>query len=309
MNQPTVRLVLAAALFLFIPLWAVNAAAGDVKGALRYVPSNAFAVVGVDGDQVKKSVLYKKAVEIALKERGAKRELEKLRKATGINLLRDIRSLVVAFDPQVLQDEDKFLAVVEVPVNQAKVLAFMRQEGATVEQRHGMGGTYYLLGRKQDGALAFRGKFIVVGARDVFERGMKKTGPGFKLAAQLRKVSSRALFAAADTPKSLQKKLAREDKNLGQLQALAAGADVSLGLKLDAFAQMATAAAARELEKMATMGLNQARKQPEVQQFGLGKVLNGITITAQGRELSGKLRLSSADLRNLIDTVTKLVGI
>jgi hypothetical protein len=309
MNQPTVRLVLAAALFLFIPLWTVNAAAADIKGALKYVPSDAFAVVGVNGDRVKHSVIYKKALEIALKERGAKRELDKIRKATGINVLKDIRSLVIAFDPKVIQDDDKFLAVVEVPVNQAKVLAFMKREGAKLQTRQGMGGQYYLLGRQQDGALAFRGKFIVVGDREVFERGMKKTGPGFKLAAQLRKVSSRALFVAVDPPKKVRQKLAKEDKNLGQLQALAAGAEVSPGLKLDAFAQLATAGAASQLEQMATGGLNQARNQREVKQFGLDSLLNGITITSQGRELTAKLRLSSADLQQLIDTAIKLIGI
>ena len=66
--------------------------------------------------------------------------------------------------------------------------------------------------------------------------------------------------------------------------------------------------AASQLAKMANTGLSEARSQPEVKQLGLGKLLNGITVTAQGRELTAKLRISSADLRQLIDTVTKLIG-
>lgn len=309
MTKRSLRLVLAAAVCLLIPLWAATAAAADIKGALQYVPNDAFAVAGVNGDQLRKSPIYQKAVQIALKEPGAKKDLARLRKATGIDVLKDIRSVVVAFDPKVVRDDDQFLAVIEVPVNQAKVLAFMQQEGAKYATKVGPSGKYYLLGRKQDGAMAFRGKYVIIGSKDVFDKAMRKTGPGFKLSTKLRKVSGKPLFAAGEVPPKLKKKLTREDKNLGQLQSFAAGADLAAGLTLDAFATFATAAAANKLQQMANMGLKEARNQPEVKQLGLASVLNGISITGAGRNLNGKLRISSKDLNQLIDTVTKLIGI
>jgi len=309
MTKRSLRLVLATALCLFIPLWAATAAAADIKGALQYVPNDAFAVVGVDGDKLRTSPLYKKAIQIALKEPGAKKDLERLRKATGIDVLKHIRSVVVAFDPNVVNDDDQFLAVIEVPANEAKVLAFMKKEGAKYEAKMGPAGKYYLLGRKKDGAMAFRGKYIILGAKPVFDKAMRKTGPSFKLKTQLNKVSGRTAFVAADVPYKLRQKLAREDKNLGEVQSFAAGADLTMGLKLDAYAKLASAAAASKLSQMANMGLKEARKAPEVKQLGLASLLNGISVSAQGPNLNGKVQISSADLNKLIDTVTKLIGI
>ncbi len=306
-----VRRSLAALVVLLVGLLTVSSAsAADINGALKFVPKNAFAVVGVNFDGLKKSPVFKPAVDMVLQQSGAKRELKKVKAETGLDVYRDVKGLVAVFTPEFMKDDDNFLVIAQMKVSEKRLVAFMNKTGAKLKPRSGPHGKFYLIGRRGKGALAFRGKYVIVGAAPIVKRALAKpNGAKGKLLQLDRKATKQALFMLAHVPKKLQKELAREHKDLAALENFAASLSVAGGgIKLRMAGQLGSIAAASRLASFLNKSLAQGKKDRSLKKLGFAKYINAVKVGRGGKKVLIKLRLSKHDLKNILATIKKVAA-
>ena len=298
MTTRLARRVLVAAVLLFVPLLTSTAFGADLQGALKFVPADSMAVITVNGDKVKASPLFAKAQKMLFAEEPkAKKNLNKMKKATGFDVFRDVKSAVIAFGPRIDKDDDDFVAIIEAKISEKKIVAFIKKEGGKIKKV----GNSYQLGRKGDGRMAFSGKYVVVGGEKAFARAMKKQGGNAALNAELKQFSGKDVAAAAILTPKMKKQLAREDKAFGKLNSIAAGLNVTGGLNLEAVGTFASAKPASKLANIANKGLTEVKKAREVKRMKVGGMLNKINVSSNGKKLTGKLRLTQRDVSKLIE--------
>ncbi len=308
MNHRLFRRVLMIALLLFVPLSGTSAWAGDVDGALAYVPQTSFTVIVAKMDRVKKSPIFEQAKQMLFaNEPKAKENIDKLKRETGFDVFADVEVLVVALGENITHDDDDFVAIVETKVNEAKLVAFIKKEGGKLEKKNDAAGGHYVLGSDKKSRMAFRDKFVIIGGQKAFDAAMKKQGMAAGLKARLDSVKSYDVYAAALTNPALRDKLGKEDPQLGQVDKASAGINLVSGLDVLAVVEFMTAAPAQELAKQANQGLAEAKKARELQRMGLTRYLEKITVKAAGRKLSATLRLSAADVKKLGELLKDLL--
>ncbi len=306
-----VKRSLAALVVLLVGLLTVSSAsAADMNGALKFVPKNAFGVIGVNFDGLKKSPVFKPAVDIVLDQAGAKRELKKLKNETGIDVYRDLKGLIAVFTPEFIKDDDNFLLVAQLKFNQKRLVSFMNKTGAKLKKQSGPNGKFYLIGRRGKGAIAFRGKYVVVGAAPIVKRALAKPrGAKARLMQIDRNATRKDLFVLGHVPKKLKKELTREHKDLGALQNLGATLGVAGGgIKLNAVGKFSSALAASRLASLMNKGLAQGKKDRSMKKLGLAKYINAFKVGTARKKLIVKLRLSKKDLNDILATFNKVVS-
>ena len=292
-------LILTAAFLLLVPTTAL-AAKGDLQGALAFVPRDSFAVVTADLDDVKKSTLFKMAKQTLLaEEKSAKKDLAELKRKTGFDVWRDIHAAVVAFDKDFHKDDDRFAIIAHATYDEKKLMAFAKSKGGKMELKQSASGPYYLLGKRKDGALAFRGKFIILAGAKMMPTVLQKQGLGAKVRGLLAPYQSKDIAMAMEVIPAVAQKLAREDKMLEDAQSVAAGLDLKAGADLQADAGFATPTTPKKLANMANQGLAELKKDKSTQKMGLDGFLSKVSVRAVGRKLEARVRLSNCDLTEL----------
>lgn len=292
-------LILTAAFVLLVPAQAL-AAKGDLQGALAFVPRDSFAVVTADLEDVKKSALFNMAKQTLLaEEKSAKRDLAELKKKTGFDVWRDIHAAVIAFDKDFPKDDDRFALIAHATYDERKLMAFAKGKGGKMQLKQGPSGPYYLLGKRKDGALAFRGKYIILAGAKIMPTVLKKQGMGAKVRGLLAPYKSRDIAMAMEVIPTIAKQLAREDKMLKDAKTVAAGLDLTSGADLKADAGFATATTPQKLANIANQGLAEIAKDESAKKMGVDGFLRKISVRAVGRKLEGRVKLSNGDLKRL----------
>ncbi|MBW2524174.1 MAG: hypothetical protein JRI23_08360 [Deltaproteobacteria bacterium] len=293
--------VFVAVVLVLIPL---RAWAGDVQGALAYVPSDSIAVVGADVDKVRSSPLYASTFETFLKESGAKKKVAELAARTGLDVRRHIHAVVAAFPPTFPQDDDEFVIIAEAKVNEARLVAFAKKEGAEIQRRDSPLGPYYALDGG-DGALAFRGKFVILGGQKTFQkalraaRGQSAKTHG-KLAPRLGLVSQHDVFGVADLPPKVRQEARGVLPGGGEVRAVSATIDVQKGVQVHAKATTDSAKTASQIAAMVQAFLDESGKDPELKKQGLDGYLSLLSVQAAGADLEASLVLTNTQLQRLI---------
>jgi hypothetical protein len=298
------RLVLAAALLLFVPFVPRQAQAADINGALAYAPSDSFAVSGVHGDKVKRSQLYKKVLAALLSKKRDKKKLDELKRETGFDPRTDIKSIVAAAPSDVLQDDDAFVVIAEARINERRMLAFMKKEGKKVHKKKGRHGSYYLLGKRQEGALAFRGKFVIVAGAVIIDKALAKQGLAPKIGRAVSRLKRRHVFAVFQPPAKIRREMAKEVPAFGQANLITGGLDIAAGAKLDVVASFDSAKAAQQAELIANEGLKRGAQDRKLKRMKLDGLVNQIKLRRVGRDLQGSLTVSGQQMDRMIKMLT-----
>lgn len=283
------------ALLIPTPAWA-----GDVSGALAFVPSDAFAVLGGHVERVRRSPHYHRLLTALLD--GEETKIEELKKQTGFDLRHDVRAALVALRPKAGGRGEHSVVIAEASIDENKLVAFLRRQGKKVEAQKGPGGTLYRTGSND--ALAVRGGFVITGDEPAVRAALAKRGPSPELAQLLKSVQQRDVFFAARPTAEQRRQLAREKPELAEMRSLRGGADVGTSLRADAVLEVASPEAARRLHRQAQAALAVIRMTPEARDFG--DILNGLTLEASGREVRARLQLSQAQLKRLLDLLAGL---
>jgi hypothetical protein len=292
---------LVAVVLFLIPL---RAWAGDVQGALAYVPTDSIAVVGADVDKVRASPLFAPLYQEFLKESGARKKLTEIATHTGVNIQRDIHGIVAAFPPTFPQDDDEFVIIVEAKVNEARLIAYAKKEGAEIQRKDSPAGPYYALDGG-DGAMAFRGNFVIIGGQKTFQKALRaakgrSAKTHGKLAARLALVSNHDVFGVADLPQ----KLRQESKGVlpggGEVRAAMATIDLRRGVLVNAKTTTNSAKTASQIADMAQAFIDESRRDPSLKKQGLDGYLSLLKVQASGADIEAKLSLTNSQVRRLV---------
>lgn len=301
-------IVLLSLLLWCLPLDAARA--GDVRSALSYVPSDSLAVVAADIDQLRASPLFRPLFDRIVRETGAAQELAEIQKAAGIDLRRDVRSLVVAFPPEFVKDDDELILIVEAPIAQQRMLAYLRKEGVKVQRKHGPGGAYWVVGRGEP-SLAFRGRYLILGGRKALPqsleaaRGRSVLHAG-ALSARLRKMGTRhGAFALVELPPKISKKLSKGLPGGGRVDAVQVTLDARGGLKLAAAATTSSPKTAQQLLSLAKPTVAQLGSMKEARQLGLDQLLSKLRWSVRGPDLAADMSLSAAEVQTLVKALRR----
>jgi hypothetical protein len=294
-----IALVLTAAFVVLFPVQAM-AAKADVAGALAYVPKDAISVVTADLEAVKQSKLFAfgKAAFLS-EEKSAKKKIAELKKATGFDVWRDVHAAVVTFGPEFAKDDDQFAIIAHTTISEKKVVAFAKKKGGKLELKQGPSGPFYLLGKRKEGAIAFRGNIVILAGAKFMPKVLKKQGMGAKLKGLISKYKSRNIAAAVNVTPALAKQLKREDKALGEVTSAAAGLDIRSGAALNAEAKFKNAKTPKKIANMANQGLAELKADKSVKKMGIGSMLHKVKLSAVGPTLKGSIKLSQSDLNKL----------
>jgi hypothetical protein len=303
MRARRARAIAIVAMSLFVPTLAF---AGNPQAAFKHVPGEVMAVAGVDVDGLRDSSLFKGVEQQLRRELDSKRELQQFQKATGVNLLRDVHSIVVVLPEDVLKDDDEFGLVIEADVNEAKFLSFMRNSGSKIVEKTGPGGNYYEIGGGK-GALAFRGKHVILAAKKTFDRMLRKRPGRAKYDALRSKVQDKDLFAVAKLSPSAQQRLAREDRELAGLKSVAAGIDLGRGLQARVVGRFADTAKPKELKGKLDKVVAHAADDKQAKQMGMSDAIKKLQVQALATQLILSLRLSGRDVGRLTKTLAALL--
>jgi hypothetical protein len=294
------QIKLRALFVLFSLLIPAPAWAGDVAGALSFVPSDAFAVLGGHVERLRRSPHADRLLKELLD--GEEAKLEELKKQTGFDLRRDVRAALIAVRPKAGGRGEHSVVIAEAAIEEAKLVAFLRRQGKKVEARKGPGGTFYRTGSND--ALALRGGFVIAGDEPAVRAALSKRGPSPELTQLLKSVQQRDLFFAARPTAEQRRELARDKPELAEMRSLRGGADVGTSLRADAVLEVASPEAARRLHRQAQAALAVIGMTPEARDFS--DILNALTIEASGREVRARLQLSQAQLKRLLDLLAAL---
>ena len=302
MSLKPLRLLLVLAVLLVLPLSARLAEAADLKGALDYVPKDAVGAMTVDVDGLRPTPLFKKVVgQLVTSDPKAQQKLTELKQKTGFDVLEHVHAVVVAAGAGFPKNDDDLLIIAEAKLDEARLVAFMKKEGAKLTAKSDTLGKYYLFD-DGDGAMAFRGKYVVIGGIDIFRRALKKEGPSAQLSAALQPNLKKHLAFALIPNQAMRDQLKKEMPEAAQLKVLSGSAHLQNGLQIQSVATFTTAAPAAKLAKQGNDALSQVKGDEQMKRMGLDGLLDRIKIRADRSDLRLDITLTQADL----DKLTKL---
>jgi len=157
---------LGLALALTLGLLSTPAFAGDVEGALKYVPANFTTVVAVDFDAVRKSPFFDMATAMLDKNKGAKSIEHEL----GLDAKKDLKTFVLAGPEAFMHHEEQFVVIIDAKIDGDKLIAYVKsQSGSVTEKKVGAASVYVV---DKEGAFAVDGKFVIAGYAPLVEQAL-----------------------------------------------------------------------------------------------------------------------------------------
>ena len=285
---------------LFVSLLTTEALA-DAKDLLRHVPNDASGVVVANFDGLRKSSSWKLLTRMARSE--FKRDLRKLRSDFGLDPFRDIRRAAVVFAKDFDHHDEKMLLILDGRIKRAKVDSFVKRtmpkRFLKIQKRRGE--TRYQLGRGGKWMLAFRGRYALLGETGMVRRVLAKRRVGYtKFSAR---ELGRDLIVRFDFGAKMQKELGQEIKPASKLLTVQADSSARQGLVLSVRGWFQRAQAAKAMVKELRSLSQKARK--ELAGTGLESYFARIAVNHVGRQVRLRLVLTSLDIKNINEKITK----
>ncbi len=305
------RLSRVAALALTITALTSPALAGSLDSGLKYVPADFSLVVGVDFDSIRASKIYRAIEPELLRSLGVTMELEQLAKETGFDVMKDVKSLIIAGPEAMMRGGDAFVMVIGAKHDAPRLVAYLNKVGAKLEPKTSSAGKYFAI--DGEGAIGFFGDHIVIGPTKHFNQALKaKAGRNVtqgRLGATLRKFKgSKSGFAVVAGSKALRDSVGPNAKELEDLTAIGMGFDVSRGVGVSMLASFNTTKAPASLATQFNNGIREASSDPEIKEMGLDGLVNKIQASARGKDFNLSLSLTDKETETLVEFFEAMVG-
>lgn len=302
------RLLTFLLTLLVLPLAGVRLAqAADTKAALAYVPADAVGVMTIDVDGLRTTPYFQKVVaKLVDADPHVRKKLGELKQHTGFDLIQHVHGVVLAAGPAFPGDDDDFVLIAEAKIDEARLIAFMQKEGAKLAVKNDASGKHYAFDNGK-GAIAFRGKHVIVGGTAIFKRALEKKGPSPKLAAALTPHLSKHVAFVFQPNAATRAELRKEMPDFEQLELLSGGALLKNGFTLNAVATFTTAAPPAKIAKEANEGLAQVRQDKQAKQMGLDTLISRVKVSAVRTDLRVDVSLTQADLDKLEKLLDQLM--
>lgn len=302
---------LATALLALFVLFPALANAGDLNPALRYVPPESVAVLGVDLDGLKKSPFFRRILKHVTEDPGIKRDLERTKRKLGFDLINDLNGFLIVATKEFVDDNKQFALIAETKLDQAQIITGLERRGERMRPQKGAHGPYFSFARGKAN-LAFRGPYLIAGGAKAVQASMKSAGspksPPSKFQKRLSKLAQgKQIFAHGKLPPQLQQQLARKHQGLGALQQLSLGLTVQGGLKAQLVAKLDSPSAANKLTTLLRKELDALRQNRQLRAMGLASYLNAIRIKQRPSAIALGLALSDEQLQRLGDQLEAIL--
>gem|GEM_PF-2722086 len=264
------------------------------------VPADAGIVLSVDLDRLRASPMWNALASGPGKD--AAILFEEFAKGTGIDLLRQLRHILVAL-PGEGQGDRRFALIAEIDsLDEARATAWLRQ--------------------RKGGAIA---AFVTGGSRIVLAQGAwvsavstlaRKGGatPSAANVAELRRLCEHAaddhvFWVAAIVPVTLRRELITGGRfpDVASLTRLWGSIDLGAGLRAQAVAELSNEVDARTLARRLNAYLNTAKHHPDMLAHGFSPYLEAVRLVARGPRVRATLELPAAQQEDVIDRLDALV--
>jgi len=245
-------------------------------------------------------------------EKEAKDGLKMLKDSTGFDPEKDISTILIAVPPDVEKSEN-FLFVAKATVDEAKLIAYAKSEGAKLtEQTHEKVKYYEIDG---EGGMAFVDGYILVAPKAAMKAAIetyKGKGTALKknkdFSALVKTVDTSAnIWVAATLPAEIRKEMAKENPMAGDIEKVHASLDFVSGLKLRLSLLTASADTAKQLVELANAGIQGAGSDPSVKAMGFEPVIKGMKIAANGNDIEVSLDINETDLAAIKQTIQNMI--
>lgn len=279
---------------------AASAARSCLREDLALVPEEARLVLSLDLDRLRATPVGNRL--LAAPARAIEHLFGELARGAGIDLLTQVRRLLVAL-PGERQDDDRLLAILEVsPLDRARASAWLRSRQTTSSAGFVVGTDRVVLAR---------------GAWAAPSANRKPSGELPDDAAsdeELRRLCERAArqsaaWFAAIVPVSLRRRLITENRfpDVASVARLHGSLGAEGGLHAELAAELSNGPDARRLAQRLRGFLDAAKRHPDLLAQGLSPYLEAVHIAAHGPGVQAVLDLPTVEATNLAARLDELL--
>lgn len=303
MMRHVTRLGLALALTLGV--LSTPALAGDVEGALKYVPAGFTTVVAVDFDAIRKSPFFDMATAMLDQNSGAKA----MEKEIGFDAKKDLKTFILAGPEAFMHHEEQFVVIIDAKIDGDKLIAFVKSQGESVTEKPVGTATMYQVDK--EGAFAIDGKFVIAGYAPLVEqalaaKGGKSIGSGPLASLVKRFKGSKGAFAISGAGPKVRSMMSGDMPEFDKLQSAGVGLDLSAGAALTLIGNFADAGAASTIAEGIGGALRDAGSDPDLKEMGLASMVGKIKAAAKGKAVEIGFKLDAAEAKQLVETFAKM---
>jgi hypothetical protein len=296
-----------AALLALAPI----AHAGDGLAAAKLLPADSTMVLNINFKRLRRSPVYKDILAAAEGREGYKKGAADLKKA-GIDIEKDVDTLVLGAKTGAGGQGDGFVVVVEGRFSASRLLKVLRTKNADMKTRKHAGVSYYEL--KEEGSIAILGKRVVLAENtrmpsviDLFKgKGSAITDErSFKrLTAKIDRAKD--IWFVGEVPKN--KGAGFGMPGAENIEAVSGSLDLRAGLGVRLRITSSDNSSASQLSAMINMGKGLAAGDKTAQSMGLDVVAQKMVVITDERDTIMKVDLTRAEAAKLKSLVEMAGG-
>jgi len=298
------KLTLAsAALLLGLLALAGTATAGDVGGALKYVPADFTTVVAIDVDAVRTSPLFDALMKTA--QDGG--DLQAMKQQFGFDATKDLATFVLAGPDELMKREEQVVAIFGGRFDAKRLASFIESQGDKAQKKQVGDATVYTV----DGefAIAIDGTFVIGGAAALVDKALAaKTGKNVtqgKLGSLIKKVQGKkGGFAVIGASKKVKDKLGKELQDLADLESAGVSFDVKGGIAVTLYATFASPKAASAVVDGIREVTKELTQDPDMKELGIADAVSHATMKAEGKTAEFGVKLDDAAAKKLLGALS-----
>jgi len=297
-----------------------------VEGRLALFPAAAQVVISFDFAKLRASPAAGKLAALAERSQTDEHEIETFARRTGLDPLRDIDSLIVAFPDDARRAGALGLVLRGNHLDETRLVAYVRDQlkngGDDLIGTQRGRRTLWSARREPDIAGFFLdARTFVLGAggwaprmADLADATTARASDSAMTNLDLVRMAEQAagthaVWGAAVVPEETRRKLRQEPRfaNAAAVLTLALGVDIGPGLEAVLLAEVETMQDAQGLARKVQETLRDAKRNAQVLMLGLGPYLDGVTARAINRTFELRASLTEPQLDDLLTRLGALV--
>jgi len=295
-------------------------------GRLAGLPAETRIVVGLDFARLRRAPLWTRLAPLATSNPDDQRLIQDFARRTGLDPMRQINSLTVAFPEEARRNGEMALVLRGSGFDEARLIAYARdqvkKQGDDDLLSFRRGGYTLWATRREPTTSGFfpdRGTFVL-GAGGWAEKIVTLLPASPPVGAETnqdlvhlveRAGPTRPVWAVAVVPASIRASLAADPRfaTVAGVSRLALGIDVDAGLEAHLFVDLATHEQAETFAHEIADTIRTAKKDPRVLLLGVGPYLDGISTRTAGPSSEVTLRLPADRVGDVVDRLRAVLSL
>jgi hypothetical protein len=294
---------------------------GAAREDLTLVPKETDIILMANVARMRNTAMWRKLLDVREQDPSMKKELDDFTTRCGLDPLKQIDSVFLAF-PRAVGEDKEFAAILRGQFNEAKLVQCgtdeAKKEGRDVAVSEYNGKKLYTDNQKgQAYAVFLDGKTVVIGGKEWVKKVIDlAAGKGEsakqnqELAGLLKRArTSDALWGAGLVPQSTRDQFKNDPKlqSASTITHIFGSVDFASGITADVNVDTATDNDAKDLAAKATEQLNESKKSAQVMVIGMAQYLDGIKIDSKGPTFHLSLAYNQQQVDDLINRVKGLM--